>query len=166
MCRDALPLGLVRWIIAIVLGLGLFAGCGTGSFSNAVSVAVTTPQQVSVFDPQVGDSAEWAEKTMGQAAPGAPYTTEVPALATKFFFDSSPPPSLNLGVYLPSVTEDGWFAINLPAVVPGTRQLDAPFVKWYSATPTSQTPSSQPMEMEITAGPNGWVVNIQLTGST
>lgn len=155
----------MRWIIAVIVSIGLLAGCGTASFSNAVSVAVTTPQQVSVFDPQMGDSAEWAEKTMGPAAPGSPYTTQVPALATKFFFDSSPPPSLNLGVYLPSVTEDGWFAIDLPAVIAGTMQLDSPFVQWYSATPTSQTPTSQPMQVDITAGPNGWVVNIQLTGS-
>lgn len=159
-------MGLVRWIVAVVLGLGLLSGCGTGSFSNAVSVSVTSPQQVSVFDPQVGDSAEWAEKTMGEAAPGAPYITEVPALATKFFFDSSPPPSLNLALYLPDVTQDGWFSINVPAVAPGTAAFDAPFVKWYSATPDAQTPQSQPMELEIVAGPNGWLVNIRLMGST
>jgi hypothetical protein len=141
------------------------SGCGTASFSNAFAVRVDSPQQVSIFDSMMGESAQWAGKTMGLAAPGSPYTTEVSALDTKMIFDSSPPRSVQVGLYLPSVTETGYYAIDLPAVAPGTVSVSAPFVAWYSETPVDPQPA-QPMTLDIAEGPNGWVINITLGSGT
>lgn len=149
--------------MTVLIGLGLLSGCGTASFSNAFAVRVDSPQQVSIFDSMMGESAEWAGKTMGQATPTAPYTTEVSALDTKMIFDSSLPRSVRVGLYLPSVTETGYYAVDLPTVAPGTVSLSAPFVAWYSPTPVDPLPA-QPMTLEIAQGPNGWVINITLGG--
>lgn len=143
------------------------AGCGTASFSNAVAVVVASPQRVSVFDPGMGQSAEWASTTMGRAAPGAPYTTEVSALDTKLIGDDSPPASVSLGIYLPDLTEysdEGYFALSVPSVQPGTAQMDLPFVAWYSEQPAVGR-EPLPATVEIAPGPNGWLINITLAGS-
>lgn len=149
----------VRWVIAVVLGLGLLSGCGTKSFSDSYSVAVDSPQQVSIFDSMMGESAEWAEKTMGPASPGQPYTTQVSNLSTKMFYDSSPPVSIRVGLYLPDVTDTGYYAIGIEPVVAGTLTYDATFVPWYSETPVEPQPPL-PIAMEIAEGPNGWVINM------
>lgn len=149
---------LKRVVIGLIATV-LLAGCGTASFSNAVAVLVPTPQRVSVFDPGMGQSAEWAEKTMGQAAPGSPYTTEVAALDTKFIGDNSPPASLSLGLYLPDRTDAGYYGLSMPTVTAGTSEMSLPFVAWYSETPVAPQPPLQ-ATVEVTAGPNGWLVNI------
>lgn len=149
----------MRWLLAMIFGLGLLSGCGTKSFSDAFAVAVDSPQRVSIFDSQMGQSAEWAGKTMGPAAPGRPYTTEVSNLATKMIFDDSPPPSIQVGLYLPDRTDTGYYAISLPQVAAGSITYDAPFVAWYSETPVEQLPPL-PLQLDITAGPNGWIVNV------
>jgi len=149
----------MRWLLAMIFGLGLLAGCGTKSFSDAFAVAVDTPQQVSIFDSRMGQSAEWAGKTMGQAAPGQPYTTEVSNIATKMIFDDSPPPSIQVGLYLPDLTDTGYYAISLPQVSAGSISYDAAFVAWYFETPVEQLPPL-PLSLDIAAGPNGWIVNV------
>ncbi len=149
----------VRWLIAVILGLGLLSGCGMKSFSDSYAVRVDTPQQVSIFDPRMGDTRDWAEETMGPASPSQPYTTEVSNLSTKMFYDSSPPVSIRVGLYLPSVTETGYYAIGIEPVVAGTLTYDATFVPWYSETPVDPLPPL-PISMEIAAGPNGWVINM------
>ncbi len=140
----------------------LLAGCGTATFSNAVAVLVPQDQQVSVFDPVMGNSAEWAQKTMGQAAPGSPYTTNVPATDTKFIGDDSPPSSLSLGIYLPDRTDAGYYALSMPTATQGTSQMSLPFVAWYSEQPVDPQPAL-PATVEMKPGPNGWLVNITVT---
>lgn len=152
----------MRWLLAMIFGLGLLSGCGTKSFSDAFAVAVDRPQQVSIFDSQMGQSAEWAGKTMGRAAPGEPYTTEVSNLATKMIFDDSPPPSIQVGLYLPDVTQTGYYAISLPQVSAGSTTYDAPFVAWYSENPVEQL-QPLPLGLDITVGPNGWIVNVTVS---
>jgi hypothetical protein len=149
----------VRWLIAVVLGLGLLSGCGMKSFSDSYAVAVESPQEVSIFDSMMGESAEWAEKTMGPAAPGQPYTTQVSNLATKMFFDGSLPTSLRVGLYLPAVTDTGYYSVSLEPVVAGPLTYEAPFIPWFSETPVEPRPPLQ-IAMEIAEGPNGWVINM------
>jgi len=149
----------VRLVIAVVLGLGLLSGCGTKSFSDSYAVAVDSPQRVSIFDSMMGESAEWAEKTMGPAAPGAPYTTQVSNLTTKMIFDNSLAPSIRVGLYLPAVTQEGYYAIGMNSVVAGSQTYEAPFIPWFSETPVDPRPPL-PIAMEISEGPNGWVINM------
>jgi len=60
---------------------------------------------------------------------------------------------------LPSVTETGYYAIGIEPVVARTLTYDATFVPWYSETPVEQLPPL-PLQLDITAGPNGWIVNV------
>ncbi len=155
----------MRWLIAVVLTLGLLTGCGTATFSNAFAVTVEQAQEVSVFDSMMGQSAEWAEATMGTAAPGAPYTTRINVTDTKLILDNSPPTSVRVGLYLPDLTSTGFFAIDLPAVTAGSTRVEAPFVAWYSPDPVEQLPPL-PLELEIAAGDEGWIINIAVAGGT
>ncbi len=151
--------GVLRGLFVIMCALGLLSGCGTKSFTNSVAVLVPAPQQVSVFDQQMGESAEWASQWLGPAAPGAPYTRDVPALDTKLIGDDSPPASIRAGVYLPDLTDDGYFSFVDNAAVAGTTEQDLPFVPWYSETPVPAR-DPLPVTVEVVPGPNGWLVNI------
>jgi hypothetical protein len=148
-------------VIGVLLGAALLSGCGTATFTNSFAVAVESRQQVSVFDSSMGDSAEWAGRTMGVAAPGSPYTTQVFATDTKLILDNSPPGSVRVGLFLPQVTQTGYFAIDLPSVSEGAVELDAPFVAWYSEDPVEQLPA-QPLGLEIVDGPDGWVITVDV----
>ena len=151
--------GVLRGLFVIMCAPGLLSGCGTKSFTNSVAVLVSAPQQVSVFDQQMGESAEWASQWLGPAAPGAPYTRDVPALDTKLIGDDSPPASIRAGVYLPDLTDDGYFSFVDNAAVAGTTEQDLPFVPWYSETPVPAR-DPLPVTVEVVPGPNGWLVNI------
>ncbi len=150
--------------MAVVFLLGLLSGCGTKSFTNSVAVIVTQPQQVSVFDPQMGDSADWAGQWLAPAAPGSPYTRQVPALDTKVIGDDTPPAALRLGVYLPDLTDTGYFALTLNDAVAGETQRELPFVAWYSPDPV-QPSAPLPVAVELAAGPDGWLVNLTIVGA-
>lgn len=138
------------------------AGCGTSTFTNSFSVAVEKTQDVSVFDSSMGESAEWAQRTMGVAGPGRPYTTQMAVTDTKMIFDGSPPSSLRVGLYLPSVTTNGYFSVDLPDPAPGTLVLRAPFVAWFSAEPAESGTEDVPVALVVAEGPAGWVVNMTL----
>ncbi|MEZ5185441.1 MAG: hypothetical protein R2720_06825 [Candidatus Nanopelagicales bacterium] len=150
----------MRRLLWIALGLVVLTGCGTATFTNSFSVVVASPQQVSVFDSTMGESAEWAERTMGRAGPAQPYTTQIAVTDTKMIFDGSPPTSLRAGLYLPAVTTDGYFSVDLPAVAAGETTLRAPFIAWYSAKPAASVPDSIPIAVVVAEGPDGWVVNM------
>jgi hypothetical protein len=149
----------MRWLGSLLLVIGLLSGCGMKSFSDAYAVRVDSPQAVSIFDSMMGQSADWAEKTMGQAAPGAPYTTELGRTEAKMVFDGSPPSSIRAGLYLPEVTDTGYYSIVVNEVSAGTLSYEAPFVAWYSDTPVDPKPAL-PLTLEIAEGGNGWVVNV------
>lgn len=155
------PIGVV---IAVLLGLVGLVGCGTKSFSNAVAVITPTRQQVSVFDQQMGESAEWAGQWLGEAAPGSPYTREVPTTDTKLIGDSSPPASVRAGIYLPDRTDTGYYSLIVNDAVAGSREVEVPFVAWYSETPVPAQPAL-PVTLELAPGPNGWLVNITVKDS-
>jgi hypothetical protein len=155
----------LRGLLVVALALGLLSGCGTKSFSNAVAVIVATEQDVSVFDPQMGESAEWASQWLEPAAPGQPYTREVSALDTKMIGDNSPPAALRLGIYLPDRTETGYFSLIDYDAQAGVTDRDLPFVAWFSETPVpAQAPL--PVTVELQPGPNGWLVNVTVKEST
>ena len=147
----------------MVLGAMLLSGCGTATFSNSSAVAVESRQQVSVFDTAMGDSAQWAGAHDWSGCTGAPYTTRIFATDTKFVLDSSLPESV-VGLFLPQVTQTGYFAIDLPG---DQADIDAPFVAWYSEDP-SEPPSAQPLRLDVAAGLDGgyinWTFGMRLTG--
>lgn len=158
---------------ALVALLGL-AGCGTATFDNEVAVTVNDPSgrlgtdqvKVSVFDPLMGDTRDWAQEQMGVAAPGAPYRNELFATDTKFVGDSSPPRSVRLGMYLPQYDDSGFYSISFEPVAGQTIDLDAPYVTYdYSwETTGKKRPTGPPLPLTITAGQDGsnWLLDIQV----
>lgn len=154
----------MRPIAIMVAVLVALTGCGTKTFSNAVAVITATPQQVSVFDQQMGESAEWASQWMGESAPGAPYTREVPVTDTKFIGDDSPPASVRAGIYLPDRTDTGYYSLIVNDAVAGVSDVEVPFVAWYSPNPVPAQPAL-PVRLELSAGPNGWLVNVTVKDS-
>lgn len=126
-----------------------------------MAVVVSSPTEVSVFDQQMGESAEWASQWLGEASPGTPYTREVPALDTKLIGDSSAPSSVRFGIYLPQRTPSGYYSFVDNAAVSGTREAELPFVAWYSPTPV---PAQEPLavRLDLREGPNGWIANVTL----
>lgn len=152
------PMGLM-----IVVFLAL-AGCGTKSFSNAVAVITSEPAQVSVFDQQMGQSAQWAAQWLGPSAPGAPYTRELPVTDTKLIGDGSPPASVRVGIYLPDRTDTGYYSLIVNDAIAGVSDLQVPFVAWFSETPVPPQPPL-PVRLELAPGPNGWLVNITVKES-
>jgi hypothetical protein len=149
----------LRGFLVVVSCLALLSGCGTASFSNSVAVIVPSPQQVSVFDSQMGESAEWAGQWLEPAAPGKPYTRQVPALDTKFIGDNSPPAAVRLGIYLPDRTQTGYFSLIDYDAEAGVTDTDLPFVAWFSESPVPAQPPL-PVSVELQPGPNGWLVNV------
>lgn len=147
----------------IVVLLGLTA-CGTKSFSNAVAVITPVPAQVSVFDQQMGESAEWAGQWLGPSAPGQPYTREIPVTDTKLIGDGSPPASLRAGIYLPDRTDTGYYSLIVNDAVAGVSDVEVPFVAWFSQAPVPAQPAL-PVRLELAPGPNGWLVNITVKDS-
>lgn len=146
-------------MLAVVLAVALLSGCGMKNFSNSFTVRVDEPQQVGVFDSEMGQSAEWAARTMGPAAPGDPYTVQIVDTDSKMAFDASPPSSIQVGLYLPGVTETGYYSVIINDVTPGTSRFEAPFIPWYSETPVEPRPTL-PLTLEIAAGDTGWVVTM------
>ena len=115
-----------RLLTAAALSLAL-AGCGTAVYTHKIEVTINDPSnrlglgpapavEVSVFDHTMGYSEEWARKTIGRAAPGAPYAGEVSDTATKTAFDSSLPADMSAGLFLPALTKDGAFILEIRPV--------------------------------------------------
>lgn len=143
----------------MVLAVALLSGCGMKNFSNSFTVEVGKPQQVGVFDSEMGQSAEWAQRTMGPAGPGAPYTVQIADTDSKMAFDMSPPSSIQVGLYLPAMTEEGYYSVTINDVTSGTVDFEAPFIPWFSESPVEPRPPL-PMDLEIAAGDRGWVVTM------
>lgn len=110
-------------LIAAALSIAL-AGCGTAVYTHKIEITINDPSnrlgaapvEVSVFDHTMGYSEEWARKTMGKAAPGAPYAGEVSDTATKTAFDTSLPADMSAGLFLPALTKDGAFILEIRPV--------------------------------------------------
>ncbi len=169
---------MIRKTIGAALGalaaVVVLAGCGTATFDNQVIVTVSDPSgrlgsdqvQVAVFDPMMGDTADWAEQHLGVAAPGAPYRTSVFATDTKMVGDTSPPKSVVLGMYLPQFDDTGFYSISLNPVAGQTLDYEAPYVTYdYSwETTGAKRPTGPPLPMAITTGQDGdnWQFQIEV----
>jgi hypothetical protein len=121
----------------------LLGGCGTGVFTSTFAVYVDDPSdrlgpppvQVSIFDPLMGSSAEWADRTMGSSQPGSAYAGQVDQTESRMAFDSSPPKRVPAALYLPAYSEQGYFALDLQPAAGQSQELDAPFVAFWSPEP-------------------------------
>ena len=86
-------------------------------------LAGAPPTRVSVFDPLMGDTSDWAGKSMGTTAPGTPYVGSFQTTDTKMVFDSSPPNEVEAGLYLPSYNAKGYFRFRFSPIAGQQQQV-------------------------------------------
>ena len=120
-------------------------GCGTVLVTNNFAVSFdgqSGPVKVSVFDPSMGASAEWAAKTMGEALPAQPYQTSFKTTATRFVGDNSPSDSVSAGLYVPDISKAGYWALTIRPVDGQRSTVTAPFVRYWASSPSPSKGSS------------------------
>ena len=156
----------VRHFSLCLLALLLASACGTAVFEHQIDVTVSDPSgrlgagraEVSVFDKQMGQSSEWARRTMGTARAGAPYAGRVSSTGAKMIFDSSLPERLEAGLALPSYESRGYFVLSF-APQPGTeQQVSAPFVPWGAYFAEGSAVAPLPLKARCEKGEKGWKI--------
>lgn len=153
-----------------VVPMLVLIGCGTATFDNAFLItvadpshrlgAVDAPVEVSVFDPQMGSSREWAGKTMGTATPDQPYAGTVPTTDTKFFFDHSPPAQVAVGVAIPGYADNGWFSLRFSPADGKTQDVVSGFVPYAEQYPEGNKVVPLLMTITSVAGDEGWASTV------
>lgn len=152
---------MLRRLFAVLAAAVALAGCGTVVFTNSFSVSVTsaagTEVEVSVFDPYVGDTRDWAERSLGTATEGQPYTQDLNTTGTKVIGDNSPPTRVTAGLYLPQINDSGYFAIAFDPVPGESVDYAAGFVPFSEG-------QADPLPLILTAvtTDNGWDVDIEV----
>lgn len=158
--------------IAILVLLALtMTGCGTAVVENRFAVTLDDPSgvlgadpvAVSVFDPGMGASDEWARRSIGVVAPGQPYTTSFNTTTTRVLGDSSPPERVELGLALPDWRPSGHFGAAFTPVDGQTQTVTAPFVGYFGYDPTEDG-EVEPVDLSITsrAGDLTWEMAVQV----
>lgn len=159
-------------VATVVVAVGGLAGCGTVVFDNRFAVTVNDPSgrlgtdrvAVSVFDPQMGDTRDWAEQFAGVSTPESPYRRDLPQTGTRMIGDSSPPSRITAGVYLPQFDDTGYYVIALDPVAGTSQDYQAGYVTYDYSWETSgkKRPTAPPLPMTITTGDNGngWDVEV------
>jgi hypothetical protein len=130
-----------RLIVLLFLLLAA-AGCGTAVFEHRIEIAVEdpagrlgTPVEVSIFDPYMGRSEEWARKTMGVSSASAPHVARVTATATKMVFDASLPAAVTAALVIPAYETQGYFHLDLRPVAGVEEAAAVTFVPWGDPVP-------------------------------
>lgn len=134
------------------------ASCGTALITNEFSATVVDPgkrlpagpTQISIFDSSMGQSDEWARKSMGSTSPGYPYTTSFTTTGTKFVGDNSPSAQVTAGLSIPQFQAKGYFSIQLTPVDGQAVILQAPFIGYYDYSAATDG-AVKPLPVTVTA---------------
>lgn len=160
-----------RPITLLALAAALLASaCGTGAVNHRIEIAIEDPSgrlgnppyQLSLFDPQMGHSEEWARRGMATAAPGRPFATTYGTVETKMLFDRTPPRRIAAGVWLPAYEKAGFFQIVLEPRAGAETTVPLPFAPWADVYPEGAR--VVPLTARVTADDNrqgGW--NLRMT---
>jgi hypothetical protein len=157
----------VRAFLVPLLPLVLSA-CGTGVFPINFAVSIddpagtvgAPPTQVSVFDPTMGDTRDWARKFMGQTSPGNPYLTTFQTSATKMVFDSGPPPEVSAGLAIPAYTDRGYFRFVIRPVAGQSQTIKPGFIPYLEFDPSGRAIATPTLEVLPTAAEKGWDLKV------
>lgn len=118
------------------------------------------PHEVSVFDGRMGHSAEWAERTMGTSAPGAPFRTTFSTVDT-VTVGVSRPAKVDLWLYLPGLDRRGFFFLHLePAARPEGEAVLA-FSAFGDSGPAEDV-SSLTVRWSAAPAPKGWRIGLRI----
>lgn len=163
-----------RRLLAALLALlpvGAVAGCGTAAFESRLAVTVdgggdvlgSDVVRVSVFDTDGGSTRDWAERSLGTASPGVPYTATVTTVETRMVGSGGPASRVKAGLYLPDYRELGWYSLDLQPVEGTTSTVPAPFVAWDGYGPQAAGVPALPMEVTATARGDVWELAVSVT---
>jgi len=146
------------------------SACGTGAVNHRVEIAIEDPSgrlgnppyQLSLFDPQMGRSEEWARRGMGTATPGVHFETTYGTVETKMLFDRTPPRRIAVALWLPGYEKAGFFQIVLEPTAGAETAVTLPFVPWADVYPEGAR--VVPLTARVRADDNrqgGW--NLRMT---
>lgn len=154
--------------LPITLALtALLSGCGAKSFDHQVAVTVTDadgkltgPVAVSVFDPQMGFSQEWAQKWAGQAGPDQPYRTTVAMTGSQSVVHPGPPDRLDLALAIPADSEVGAYRFTVAAADGQTSTVPGILAPYYGKESEAAGTPQLPIQVTTKEGPDGWAVDL------
>jgi hypothetical protein len=161
----------VRLRLLLLTCLLTSAACGTVVFVHTIEVRVSDPSgrlgsapvEVSVFDNQMGQSAEWAQRTMGTTRPDAPYVGRVSSTTAKMIFDHSLPERITISLAVPVYEPDGYFVLELAPPTSEERVVAAPFVP-YGASFAEGGSGVMPLRLRVRSEKDeaGWSVRVTI----
>lgn len=157
----------VRAALLLLFAASLL-GCGTGVHEHALEVAVSDPSgrlgppphEVSVFDGRMGHSAEWAERTMGTAAPGAPFRTTFSTVDT-VTVGVARPAKVDLWLYLPGLDRRGFFFLHLEPAARPEGEAALAFSPFGDSRPAGELPGLT-ARWSTAPAPKGWRIGLRI----
>lgn len=156
-------------LLALVTSV-LLASCGTGVFTHRFEIAISDPggrlgpppYELSVFDPQMGRSEEWARQTMGLAAPGSSLIAAYDSVGTKMMFDSTPASRVTAALWLPAYRSAGYFALMLEPTAGAELTSTLPFVPWSDSYSDGGKVVPLTARVRCEAGDGAWILHVTL----
>ncbi len=157
-------------LLSLVLVHLVIASCGTGVFVHAFEMAIADPSgrlgsppvEVGIFDHTLGRSEEWARRTAGTAAPGAPYRGEHRSVESRMVLDSSPASRVAVGLWLPAYERAGFFQLSIEPRAGEVQRVRLPFVPWADSYPEGSKVVPLSATVRSTAGEGAWVFHVTL----
>lgn len=146
------------------------AACGTAVYDHRIEVTIQDPSgrlgpppiAVSVFNKTMGSSEEWAQRWMGNTAPGAPYVGNVDATGTKMAFDSSPPSRVDAGIALPSYEKEGFLVLDVAPVEGPEQSTVLTFVPYGVSSKSAASIIPLPARFRSESSSKGWLIHLTI----
>jgi hypothetical protein len=151
-----------RGLRRAALGAPLLAllGCGTAVYTHTIRVAAVnaaqSSAQVAVFDPQNGNSRDWAHRHLG----ATPLSATISTTATVTMGSAADPRPFTLGFAIPELTDSGYFLLEIAEpVIDAT--LSARFCAYGEYFPVHAA-HTIPVTVSASADRGHWQVGISI----
>ncbi len=150
--------------LAILLVAGI-AACGTAVFDDTASIVIVNPPptcpspwQVFAFAPYVGYSADsyWASSYVKPSVNEAPPTFPIGSTETRWLWETSRADTVAVGLYLPCVSQDGWWRLDVAPRAGVAVPTVAKFCPWGDLSPKGSAPSLRTTVMVTRGRHRAW----------
>ena len=156
-------------MVALVAAVAL-PGCGTGVFIHRFEITIADPggrlgappHELSIFDPQMGRSEEWARKTAGTTAPAAPFITTYNTVESRMLFDSGPSPRVAAALWLPAYEKAGFFQLVVEPKAGAETTVTLPFAPWADFYPDGAKVVPLTARVRSEPGDRAWILRVTL----
>lgn len=162
------PLRRIVDAVSWVLSPFALIACGMSSFKHTVEVVVVDPSRrlgsppydVSVFDPRMGSTSDWAKRWMGPTSDSAHYKVEYAQTAMSTAFGPPRPDKVDMGLAVPGYDSRGLFFVSVEPAKTRSGKVRAAFTP-YSDNFKEQAPRLD-VEYTATPEPQGWHLLLRL----